>query len=234
MANIRHSITTDAIVGSHAAVTFQRNAAGSGTRTRGLAKQPRSTNQDLARNRLAQASYDWSQTLSAANRASWAALAALTDWTNSSGVIFHPTGRAIYIRQAIIGAIMGSTPRTTAPAVADVATPVITLSYTGGFLCVSNWGGAALAAGTLMIYHRSVAQKLTVNYPPNCNDYSYVYDVTGPPATPFVLRNTSDLLSGKRYFYRFTYWQYSAEPAAPYTNKSGTCSWPGYAFYDKP
>lgn len=225
MANVRYTTPIDALVGSQAAVTHQRAQAGTIVRTRTHFAGPNSLGQATAKMLLGRAAWAWSNTLTAANRASWDAAALTATWYNSAGLAFVPKGRMAYLRHHILWTYLGYAVRTTAPAIIDTPTPAFTLAMTATVMQITDFGGIVLPAPTRVAVWRSEPYALTINYPRPASIFLGTVVVSGPPATPLTLFAHTGWPSAGRYFVRLRLVELGNDPGPPIVSHNGTCSW---------
>jgi len=234
MVTIRYGPGFSETVGSIGGTTHQRSSAGPIIRTRTRTKCDRTTAQNIPLRLLPNGSCIWESTLTPTQRGTWNSLAALTTWTNRSGVSYTPSGRSLFLRHYVLWTYVGFAYRASSPAVADTPTPSWVMSVVGSFVTVSSFAGALYPAPTRVALWRSGELKPTINYPVATSVYLGTVVVTGPPAVPFNLISCASWPAARRYCIRLRVLELGNDPGPPVVSHNGTCSWQQRAFVDKP
>lgn len=96
--------------GSIGGVTYSKNRGGMYQRARAIPSNPGTERQGIARENLATAVGLWTNTLTPAQRTSWADYAAATPFTDALGQAVQLTGQQIFVRSTAVRLLIGEAP----------------------------------------------------------------------------------------------------------------------------
>jgi hypothetical protein len=118
------------VSGSIGGTTYARNRFGAYKRSRTVPVNPQSDAQVAARNRVANLSQAWSETLTANQRAAWDVYAAAVPWVNKLGQAVFITGFNHYVRSNAARLAAGLARVDDGPTTLELATPEGALAVT--------------------------------------------------------------------------------------------------------
>lgn len=203
MALIKGGLISEAS-GKLGGIVFAHNSGGQYVRQFRVPTNPNTAAQQRARQDFGQASIRWRDTLTAAQRAAWDAIAPTITATNALGDTIQLNGQQAYVRASTIAALVGLADPAAAPA-ATGETPLGSLEIgdfenglvTIGIGAAPPW--AASANGRLLVFlgqQRSVATNFYKG------PFRYLASQSGN-ATPVTSAEYSPLLTpGGKYFLR--------------------------------
>jgi hypothetical protein len=204
------TLTTDAR-GKLGGVVFTRARNGTNVKAQGVSTAKATAAQQLARSGLAAAAAAWN-VLSAADQATWSALAAQYTLRNSLGQTYSPTGRQLWNRAWIASDYTDSGFSHTAPSSPPVIQPctAVGLELASGTLAAVFYAGGDLFTGWVALFLTrplSPARTSTRTLPHiyvGTSNYASTADVT----TPYLTRYGSLPSVGDRVGARF----YTSDP----------------------
>lgn len=202
MALIKLGSVVAGIRGALGGVVYARNRGGNFARNNTYPVDPSTAAQVTARARLASLQTEWQQELTTAQRTTWNDLADATTFVNALGEEYKPTGLNLYIRTNVQQLIAEQSINTTAPAVASVALPALTLSHTTGTgieITAYSGGTVGVAQGNVYL---STPKFETVNFFKGPFTFNSTHATAGLASLPMLIVPNADLIEDRRYFVR--------------------------------
>jgi len=134
--------------------TYSRNRLGNFMKIRKGPLDRRTLLQLTQRELMRSLTYDWNNTLDAADRLTWNNLSLLTTMMNSAGIQFHPSGYNLFLRQGLVCASVGETFSHVAPTTAFHTAPTFSfnISNLGWLSIVTDVGWTSAITGTLRFF----------------------------------------------------------------------------------
>lgn len=179
--------------GSYGSLTVGRNRYGTYQRNRTKPVNPNSAFQQAARQAFRQAVDEWTNTLTALERAGWETYAAATPWLNKAGETVHLTGQAEYIRVRtfLIRGNVATISAATAPTIFDrgsIALTTISFDDTGAFgataaLVNNPWN----VTGGILSLQVSAPANPSINFRPNRFQALAPLSAVGMTPTPTIV-----------------------------------------------
>lgn len=199
MALVRGAYGGAQIKGSIAGVSFQQSPYGTVARNRTVPVNPNSPFQQAIKAALAQRSFDWVNTLTAAQRAGWEAYAAQTPLPDRFGQSTPTKGRQMFLRYNVPRAYLTGSLVPDAPPTPGVApTPVIALAgdTTDGVTVTTIT--TTLAVGDIMLFRigQPVSQAKNFYKAP----FTFAAGAISTTTLPLELKAGALVAVGQRYF----------------------------------